>query len=140
MVCRVGTGASDEVRKQVHAKLKPLLIPADPDYRRKNNQPRCYRVTGNSKERPDVWISDPYQSLVFEVPLPHRLVESQSSSVLQQTPQGISIGTGVFCAVVPSMQWSTRCSARRRAPLYKVHWAPKGRVGADPGRRETHHV
>ena len=77
MVCRVGTGASDEVRKQVHAKLKPLLI----DNRKKNDQPRCYRVTGNPKERPDVWISDPYQSLVFEV-APLCVVDPQSSSLL----------------------------------------------------------
>ena len=111
MVCRVGTGASDEVRKQIHAKLKPLLIPAEPDYKKKNNQPRCYRVTGNSKERPNVWISDPYQSLVFEVAPLCNIVECQSSSSLHKMSQEIlSTENDVFCAVVPLMHGLPRAA------------------------------
>ena len=62
--CRVGTGVSDEERKQISEKLQPLFIEAN--HRRPNN-PKCYRVTGHAKERPDVWIKDPYQSIVLEV-------------------------------------------------------------------------
>ncbi len=61
---RVGTGVSDEERKQISDKLKPLFLEAN--VKRANN-PKCYKVTGHNKERPDVWISDPFKSVVLEV-------------------------------------------------------------------------
>ena len=29
--------------------------------------PRCYRVTGSTRERPDVWVVEPRKSVVLEV-------------------------------------------------------------------------
>lgn len=28
--------------------------------------PRCYKVTGAKKERPDVWVKDPTRSIVLQ--------------------------------------------------------------------------
>ena len=55
---------SDEERKQISDKLKPLFLEAS--VKRPNN-PKCYKVTGHAKERPDVWIADPFKSIVLEV-------------------------------------------------------------------------
>lgn len=55
---------SDEERKQISDKLKPLFLEANT---KRPNNPKCYRVTGHAKERPDVWISDPFKSIVLEV-------------------------------------------------------------------------
>jgi DNA ligase-4 len=60
---RVGTGVSDEERRAITEKLRPYFIPADP---KRPNNPSCYRVTGTSKERPDVWVSDPFKSIVLK--------------------------------------------------------------------------
>lgn len=64
MACRVGTGVNDEERKEISDKLEPLFIEAS---QKRSNHPKCYKVTGHLKERPDVWISDPFQSVVLEV-------------------------------------------------------------------------
>ena len=41
----------------------------------KSNAPSCYKVTHKPKERPDVWISDPLQSIVVEVGRPSVALE-----------------------------------------------------------------
>ncbi len=33
----------------------------------KAKAPKCYRITGSAKERPDFWVSDPMQSVVLQV-------------------------------------------------------------------------
>ncbi len=53
---------SAKEREDITKKLRPLLIPATT----KGNAPACYRVTNTTKERPDVWISDPFQSVVVQ--------------------------------------------------------------------------
>ena len=61
---------SDKEREDITPKLRPFLIDADP---KRCNAPACYRVTGRTKERPDVWISDPFQSVVVQAGLPTTL-------------------------------------------------------------------
>ena len=61
---RVGTGLSDEERRKVADHLRPQFLDADA---KRTNAPKCYTVTGASKERPDVWIKDPFQSVVLQV-------------------------------------------------------------------------
>ncbi|KAJ6808321.1 DNA ligase 4 [Iris pallida] len=71
--CRVGTGLSDEDLHALIAKLKP--------YFRKNEYPkrapRCYEVTNNSKERPDVWIDTPDKSVILSITSDIRTIKSE---------------------------------------------------------------
>ena len=54
----MGTGLDDKQRKWVADKLRPHYT---------KTMPSQYRVTGHSKERPDVWIRDPRDSVVLQV-------------------------------------------------------------------------
>ncbi|WOK95000.1 DNA ligase 4 isoform X2 [Canna indica] len=71
--CRVGSGLSDEELNALVAKLNP--------YFRKNEYPkrapRCYEVTNNSKERPDVWIESPDKSVILSITSDIRTVKSE---------------------------------------------------------------
>ncbi|KAJ6846948.1 DNA ligase 4 [Iris pallida] len=71
--CRVGTGLSDEDLHALITKLKP--------YFRKNEYPkrapRCYEVTNNSKERPDVWIDTPDKSVILSITSDIRTIKSE---------------------------------------------------------------
>jgi len=54
---------SDKEREEITDQLRPYLIPASP---KRSNAPACYRITGSTKERPDVWISNPFKSVVVQ--------------------------------------------------------------------------
>ncbi|KAK9838672.1 hypothetical protein WJX74_001090 [Apatococcus lobatus] len=75
--CRVGTGLSDAERDKVEKRLRPLMIEAKVNKSGKSNAPSCYKVTHKPKERPDVWISDPLQSIVVEVKADVRMIKSE---------------------------------------------------------------
>ena len=64
--CRVGTGVNDVERKTIHERLQGNLV--DQGQGRYVN-PRCYKVTGAKKERPDVWVKDPSRSIVLQASL-----------------------------------------------------------------------
>ena len=75
--CRVGTGVNDVERKTIDERMKGNLVdqkgpPA------KYVAPRCYKVTGAKKERPDVWVKDPTRSIVLQV----RLLMTASAQIL----------------------------------------------------------
>jgi hypothetical protein len=59
--CRVGTGLDEQQRASVNEKLMPMSI-AD-----RSAKPSCVIATGPASEQPDVWVKDPFKSLVFEV-------------------------------------------------------------------------
>ena len=66
MHCRVGTGLTDRQQDQVRERLQPYLEPNT-----RKNVPKCYKVTGRPQERPDFWVTDPYQSLVLKASWAH---------------------------------------------------------------------
>lgn len=76
--CRVGTGLNVEERKDVDRRLQPLFI-ENKATSKKHNAPKCYRVTNSSEERPDVWISDPYKSIVFKAGLSPLLTQQHGN-------------------------------------------------------------
>ena len=55
-------------RKTIHERLQGNLV--DQGQGRYVN-PRCYKVTGAKKERPDVWVKDPSRSIVLQASLAH---------------------------------------------------------------------
>ena len=59
--CRVGTGVNDVERKTIDERLDGNRIEQKPAPA-KYVAPRCYKVTGAKKERPDVWVKDPSRS------------------------------------------------------------------------------
>jgi DNA ligase-4 len=61
---RVGTGVNDVDRKTIADRLQGNTID---NVKGKNCAPRCYRITGQPKERPDVWVKDPTRSIVLQV-------------------------------------------------------------------------
>lgn len=72
--CRVGTGLSDKELDEVVNKLKPFF--------RKNEYPKkgapsYYKVTNNSKERPDVWIDSPEKSIILSITSDIRTIRSE---------------------------------------------------------------
>ena len=66
--CRVGTGVNDVERKTIDERLDGNRIEQKPAPA-KYVAPRCYKVTGAKKERPDVWVKDPSRSIVLQVGL-----------------------------------------------------------------------
>ena len=54
-------------RKTIAERLEGNLIEQKPDGQ--SSAPRCYRVTGAKKEKPDVWVRDPSRSITLEVKL-----------------------------------------------------------------------
>ena len=62
----MGTGVNDVERKTIHERLQGNLV----DQGRYVN-PRCYKVTGAKKERPDVWVKDPSRSIVLQASHTH---------------------------------------------------------------------
>ena len=59
---------NDVERKTIHERLQGNLV--DQGQGRYVN-PRCYKVTGAKKERPDVWVKDPSRSIVLQASLTH---------------------------------------------------------------------
>ncbi len=57
----------------VEKRLKPFMMDAKVT-KGKGNAPSCYKLTNKPKERPDVWITDPLQSIVVEVTHPSTLL------------------------------------------------------------------
>ena len=55
-------------RKTIHERLQGNLV--DQGQGRYVN-PRCYKVTGAKKERPDVWVKDPSRSIVLQASQAH---------------------------------------------------------------------
>jgi ATP dependent DNA ligase domain/ATP dependent DNA ligase C terminal region len=68
--CRVANGLDEEQRRSVNEKLMPISI-ADPFAK-----PSSVISTNGSGDRPDVWVKDPFKSLVFELHADLRLIES----------------------------------------------------------------
>lgn len=72
--CRVGTGLSDEELDAVVNKLKPYFRKYDYP---KKGPPSYYKVTNNSKERPDVWIDSPEKSIILSITSDIRTIRSE---------------------------------------------------------------
>ncbi|GLI63887.1 hypothetical protein VaNZ11_007004 [Volvox africanus] len=72
--CRVGSGLSAEQADLVRELLRPLLVELAPGQR----PPRCYRLTGQARERPDVWVRDPLRSVVLTVKADVRTIVSDT--------------------------------------------------------------
>ena len=47
--------------------------------------PRCYKVTGAKKERPDVWVKDPSRSIVLQVGMLTMLLSRDGGGVSMST-------------------------------------------------------
>ena len=69
---KVGIGMSEDVLDKLRRKLDPHMIEA----KRGVRPPRCYKVTGRPAEHPDVWISDPGNSVVMTVKADIRIVRT----------------------------------------------------------------
>lgn len=69
---KVGIGMSEKVLAELRLKLNEHMLQAGKNHR----PPKCYKVTGDDKERPDVWISHPEHSVVLTVKADIRLVRS----------------------------------------------------------------
>ena len=69
---KVGIGMSEDVLDRLRRRLDPHMIKADKGVR----PPRCYKVTGRPAETPDVWISDPGNSVVMTVKADIRIVRT----------------------------------------------------------------
>ncbi|KAK9055271.1 hypothetical protein SSX86_026353 [Deinandra increscens subsp. villosa] len=72
--CRVGTGLSDEELDAVVNKLKPYFRKYEYP---KKGPPSYYKVTNNSKERPDVWIDSPEKSIILSITSDIRTIRSE---------------------------------------------------------------
>ncbi|KAD3068139.1 hypothetical protein E3N88_36019 [Mikania micrantha] len=72
--CRVGTGLSDEELDAVVNKLKPYFRKYEYP---KKGPPTYYKVTNNSKERPDVWIDSPEKSIILSITSDIRTIRSE---------------------------------------------------------------
>ncbi|KAJ9548505.1 hypothetical protein OSB04_021048 [Centaurea solstitialis] len=72
--CRVGTGLSDEELDAVVNKLKPYFRKYEYP---KKSPPSYYKVTNNSKERPDVWIDSPEKSIILSITSDIRTIRSE---------------------------------------------------------------
>nr|XP_043622118.1 DNA ligase 4 isoform X2 [Erigeron canadensis] len=72
--CRVGTGLSDEELDAVVNKLKPYFRKYEYP---KKGPPNYYKVTNNSKERPDVWIDSPEKSIILSITSDIRTIRSE---------------------------------------------------------------
>ncbi|KAI3811462.1 hypothetical protein L1987_21186 [Smallanthus sonchifolius] len=72
--CRVGTGLSDEELDVVVNKLKPHFRKYEYP---KKGPPSYYKVTNNSKERPDVWIDSPEKSIILAITSDIRTIRSE---------------------------------------------------------------
>lgn len=64
----MGTGVNDVERKTIDERLNGNSVEQKPAPA-KYVAPRCYKVTGAKKERPDVWVKDPSRSIVLQVTL-----------------------------------------------------------------------
>ena len=53
---------NDHDAQVLHQKIKANCVPND----KGRSPPSCYRVTGLPKEHPDVWIKDPFNSIVLQ--------------------------------------------------------------------------
>mmetsp|Transcript_20380 Transcript_20380/g.61402 ORF Transcript_20380/g.61402 Transcript_20380/m.61402 type:complete len:1176 (-) Transcript_20380:177-3704(-) len=71
--CKVGSGCSDQLLKEIFDRLKPYLVPVKGP---KSRVPSNYLVTGHSKETPHVWVSDVSKSIVLQVTGDVRLITS----------------------------------------------------------------
>ena len=69
---KVGIGMSEDVLDKLRRRLDPHMIEA----KRGVRPPRCYKVTGRPAEHPDVWISDPGNSVVMTVKADIRIVRT----------------------------------------------------------------
>jgi len=85
--CRVGSGLSDDERRYVNDKLMPLFV-AD-----RKAKPSCVIATGSAVSQPDVWVKDPFRSLVFELNADLRMIQSANfaSRVSLRFPRIIEI-------------------------------------------------
>ena len=63
---------SEDVLDKLRRRLDPHMIEA----KRGVRPPRCYKVTGRPAEHPDVWISDPGNSVVMTVKADIRIVRT----------------------------------------------------------------
>ncbi|KAJ7979399.1 DNA ligase [Quillaja saponaria] len=72
--CRVGTGLSDDELDALVTKLKPYFRKYDYP---KKAPPSFYRVTNNSKERPDVWVDNPQKSIILSITCDIRTINSE---------------------------------------------------------------
>jgi len=70
--CRVGSGLDNEQRQFVNDRLMPLFV-AD-----RKAKPSCVIAAGPASEQPDVWVKDPFKSLVFELNADLRMISSES--------------------------------------------------------------
>ena len=69
---KVGIGMSEDVLDKLRRRLNSHMIEA----KRGVRPPRCYKVTGRPAEHPDVWISDPGNSVVMTVKADIRIVRT----------------------------------------------------------------
>lgn len=60
----MGSGLSDYDKDMLREKLEGNWVEADPKGR---NVPRCYTIRGVTDERPDLWVRDPFKSVVLQV-------------------------------------------------------------------------
>lgn len=59
---------NDNERKLIHERLAGNLVEQKPGTA-KTVAPKCYKVTGVKKERPDFWVKDPSRSITLQVRL-----------------------------------------------------------------------
>lgn len=102
---RVGTGINDVERKMLSERL--LQSNTVENVKGKNCAPRCYRITGQPKETPDVWVKDPSRSIVLQVlalPKCHHLDYSSSLVRCDTTNLSMRLSTArVFRMLVHSV-------------------------------------
>ncbi len=75
-------------RKTIAERLEGNLIEQKPDGQ--SSAPRCYRVTGAKKEKPDVWVRDPSRSITLEVKLLGLLLPNCGSLAYVQVSTDVS--------------------------------------------------
>ena len=66
--CRVGTGLCDADQREIHTHLQGNIG---------ERPPPMYRITGDVKERPHVWVQDPAKSICLEVIGDVRMIPSR---------------------------------------------------------------
>ncbi|KAL4440149.1 hypothetical protein ABPG75_003150 [Micractinium tetrahymenae] len=136
--CKVGTGLTDQERREVHDLLHPLCTEGPP--------PPCYEVTGQAAERPDVWVQHPARSFCLEVKGDLRAIHSRvfatGQSVRFPTVERIRLDkSGRQCSSVAELKdWVASQREHRelagRNELERLHSPTNGRRKRKWGRRD----
>ncbi|GLC37312.1 hypothetical protein PLESTM_000567400 [Pleodorina starrii] len=132
--CRVGTGLNAAQSEVVRERLRPLLVELGPGQR----PPRCYRLTGQARERPDVWVRDPLRSLVFTVKADVRTITSDifASRYSLRFPRVVAIREDKSAREVTSLGELERMAAKEGAEGGLAGTAAAGGRGRDGAGRD----